>query len=40
MIDKLNMAHSKPAMALWGGLGLFAGLLLLLGGILLGWYVR
>jgi hypothetical protein len=26
MIDKLNMAHSKPAMILWGGLGLFAGL--------------
>ena len=40
MIDKLNMAHSKPAMIRWGSLGLVAGLLLLLGGIFLGRYVR
>jgi len=40
MIDKLNMAHSKPAMIRWGALGLVAGLLLLIGGIFLGRYVR
>ena len=40
MIDKLNMAHSKPAMIRWGVLGLVAGLLLLIGGIFLGRYVR
>ena len=40
MIDKLNMAHSKPAMIRWGALGLAAGLLILIGGILLGRYVR
>ena len=40
MIDKLNMAHSKPAMIRWGSLGLVAGLLLLIGGIFLGRYVR
>ena len=40
MIDKLNMAHSKPAMVRWGALGLVAGLLLLIGGIFLGRYVR
>ena len=40
MIDKLNMAHSRPAMIRWGALGLVAGLLLLVGGILLGRYVR
>ena len=40
MIDKLNMAHSKPAMIRWGSLGLVAGLLLLIGGILLGRCVR
>src|SRR5580658_6173868 len=26
MIDKLNIAHSKPAMVRWGALGLVAGL--------------
>ena len=40
MIDKLNMAHSKPAMIRWGALGLVAGLLLLIGGIFLGRCVR
>jgi len=40
MIDKLNMAHSKPAMIRWGSLGLVAGLLLLIGGIFLGRCVR
>ena len=40
MIDKLNMAHSKPAMIRWGALGLVAGLFLLIGGIFLGRYVR
>jgi hypothetical protein len=40
MIDKLNMAHSKPAMIRWGSLGLVAGLLLLIGGIFLGRYFR
>jgi capsular polysaccharide biosynthesis protein len=40
MIDKLNQAHSKPAMLRWGALGLAVGLLLLVGGILLGYYVR
>ena len=40
MIDKLNMAHSKPAMIRWGASGLVAGLLLLVGGVLLGRYVR
>jgi hypothetical protein len=40
MIDKLNMAHSRPAMIRWGVLGLVAGLFLLVGGILLGRYVR
>ena len=40
MIDKLNMAHSKPAMIRWGALGVVAGLLILIGGILLGRYVR
>ena len=40
MIDKLNMAHSKPAMIRWGSLGLVAGLLLLIGGVFLGRYVR
>ena len=40
MIDKLNMAHSKPAMIRWGVLGLVAGLLLLIGGIFLGRYFR
>ena len=40
MIDKLNMAHSKPAMIRWGVLGLVAGLLLLIGGIFLDRYVR
>ena len=40
MIDKLNMAHSKPAMIRWGALGLVAGLLLLIGGVFLGRYVR
>ena len=40
MIDKLNMAHSKPARLCWGALGLAAGLLILIGGILLGRYVR
>jgi len=34
------MAHSKPAMIRWGSLGLVAGLLLLIGGVFLGRYVR
>jgi hypothetical protein len=40
MIDKLNMAHSKPAMVRWGALGLVAGLFIFVGGIVLGRYVR
>lgn len=40
MIDRLNTAHSRPAMIRWGVLGLVAGLFLLVGGILLGRYVR
>jgi hypothetical protein len=40
MIEKLNMAHSLPARLRWGSLGLAAGLLLFVGGILLGAYVR
>jgi hypothetical protein len=40
MIDKLNVAHCRPAMIRWGVLGLVAGLFLLVGGILLGRYVR
>jgi len=40
MIDRLNQAHSKPVRLRWGALGLAAGLLLLVGGIFLGYYVR
>jgi hypothetical protein len=40
MIDRLNQAHSKPVRLRWGALGLGAGLLLLLAGIVLGYYVR
>ena len=40
MIDKLNMAHSKPAMIRWGALGLFAGMIFFACGILFAVYVR
>jgi hypothetical protein len=40
MIDRLNQAHSKPVRLRWCASGLGAGLLLLVGGIVLGYYVR
>jgi hypothetical protein len=40
MIDRLNQAHSRPVRLRWGALGLAAGLLLFVGGIFLGYYVR
>ena len=40
MIDKINAAHSRPAMVRWGTLGLFAAMLLLGCGILFGIFVR
>jgi len=40
MIYRLNQAHSNPVRLRWCALGLGAGLLLLLGGIVLGYYVR
>ena len=40
MIDRLNQAHSRPVRLRWGALGLAAGLLIFVGGIFLGYYVR
>ena len=40
MLDRIHQADSKPAMQRWGALGLFASLLLIGCGILVGIYIR
>lgn len=40
MIDRIHLAHSRPAMLRWGALGLFAGLLFFGCGILFGIFIR
>ena len=40
MIDRINLAHSQPAMLRWGVLGLFAAMFLIGCGILFGIFVR
>ena len=40
LIDKIHLAHTRPAMLRWGALGLLAGLLFFGCGILFGVFVR
>lgn len=40
MIDRIDAAHSQPAMLCWAALGLFAGMIILACGILFGMFVR
>ena len=40
LIDKIHLAHSRPAMLRWGALGLFAGLLFFGCGTLFGILIR
>ena len=40
LIDKLHLAHTRPAMLRWGALGAFAAMLFLGCGIFIGFYFR
>jgi hypothetical protein len=40
LVNKIDLAHSRPAMLRWGALGLFAGLILLSCGVFLGTLIR
>jgi hypothetical protein len=40
LIDKIHLAHTRPAMLRWGALGAFAAMLFLGCGIFIGFYFR